>query len=132
VVDPERGTVQTVAYYRTLDEDATVRHYFRHHDEEGGLPYIEAVPDRGELIVVRQAELMSAGQLHRYDWAAGHRRPANSAGSGADVIITDIGTCPPRHHGMSTACPDQAGPPGSTSSAGPRRACTRSTHPLTR
>ncbi|MFD3733116.1 hypothetical protein [Streptomyces sp. NPDC058632] len=29
---------------------------------------IEAVPDRGELIVTKQAELTSTGRLHRYDW----------------------------------------------------------------
>ncbi|MFB7200454.1 MULTISPECIES: hypothetical protein [unclassified Streptomyces] len=30
--------------------------------------YVEAAPDRGELIVIKQAELTSAGQLHRYGW----------------------------------------------------------------
>ncbi|WP_455354661.1 hypothetical protein [Streptomyces sp. SYSU K217416] len=29
---------------------------------------IEAVPDGGELIVVKQAELTPAGALHRYSW----------------------------------------------------------------
>ncbi|MDN3054746.1 MULTISPECIES: hypothetical protein [Streptomyces] len=26
------------------------------------------MPERGELIVIKQAELTSAGQLHRYSW----------------------------------------------------------------
>jgi hypothetical protein len=30
--------------------------------------HIEAVRDRGELIVIKQAELTSAGRLHRYSW----------------------------------------------------------------
>jgi hypothetical protein len=30
--------------------------------------YIEAVPGRGELSVIKQAELTSDGQLHRYSW----------------------------------------------------------------
>ncbi|MER6343096.1 hypothetical protein ACWC10_08845 [Streptomyces sp. NPDC001595] len=30
--------------------------------------YFEAVPDLGELIAVKQAELTSAGQLHRCGW----------------------------------------------------------------
>ena len=47
---------------------ATLRHHFRHADEEGGLWYIEAVPDRGEFIVIKQAEFTSAGQLRRYSW----------------------------------------------------------------
>jgi hypothetical protein len=68
VVDLERIRAETLAYFRALDENATLRHHFRHADEEGGLWYIEAVPDRGELIVVKQAELTSAGQLHRYSW----------------------------------------------------------------
>ena len=68
MVDLERITAETVAYYRALDEDATLRHHFRHADEEGSFWYIEAVPDRGELIVIKQAELTSAGQLHRYSW----------------------------------------------------------------
>jgi hypothetical protein len=67
VVDLER-IAQIVAYYRALDEGATLRRHFRHADEEGGLWYIEAVPDRGELTVIKQAELTSAGQLHRYSW----------------------------------------------------------------
>ncbi|QTD99124.1 hypothetical protein S1361_17370 [Streptomyces cyanogenus] len=57
-----------MAYYRALDEGATLRSHFRHADEEGGLWYIEAVPDRSELIVIKQAELTSAGELHRYSW----------------------------------------------------------------
>nr|WP_202432663.1 hypothetical protein [Streptomyces sp. SID7804] len=64
----ERIKAETVAYFRALDEAATQRHHFRHADEEGGLWYIEAVPDRGELVVVKQAELTSAGQLRRYSW----------------------------------------------------------------
>ncbi|WP_063765723.1 MULTISPECIES: hypothetical protein [Streptomyces] len=42
--------------------------HFGHADEEGRLRYIEAVPDCGELIVIKQAELTAAGQLHRYSW----------------------------------------------------------------
>jgi hypothetical protein len=68
VVDVERIKAETVAYFRALDEKATQRHHFRHADEDGGLWYFEAVPDRGELIAVRQAELTSAGHLHRYSW----------------------------------------------------------------
>jgi hypothetical protein len=68
VVDLERIRAETVAYIRALDESATLRHHFRHVDEEGGLWYIEAVPDRGELVVIKQAELTTAGQLHRYGW----------------------------------------------------------------
>ncbi|MEU9351599.1 hypothetical protein AB0D65_11435 [Streptomyces griseoloalbus] len=48
MVDLERVRAETVAYFRALDENATLRHHFRHADEEGGLWYIEAVPDRGE------------------------------------------------------------------------------------
>ncbi|MFJ3807184.1 hypothetical protein ACIPWE_12620 [Streptomyces sp. NPDC090073] len=55
-------------HFRELDEAATQRQHFRHADEGGGLWYIEAVPDRGELVVIKQAELTSAGQLHRYCW----------------------------------------------------------------
>lgn len=66
VVDLERIAAEIMAYLRALDESATLRHHFRHADEEGGLWYIEAVPDRGELIVIKQAELTSAGQVHRY------------------------------------------------------------------
>ncbi|MFC8962828.1 hypothetical protein [Streptomyces sp. NPDC057094] len=68
MVDLERINAEAVAYFRALDENATLRHHFHHADEEGGLWYIEAVPDRGELIVIKQAELTSAGQLHRYSW----------------------------------------------------------------
>ncbi|MGJ3561231.1 hypothetical protein ACR6C2_35065 [Streptomyces sp. INA 01156] len=57
MVDLERINAETVAYFRALDENATLRHHFRHADEEGGLWYIEAVPERGELIVIKQAEL---------------------------------------------------------------------------
>ncbi|MER6152018.1 hypothetical protein [Streptomyces hirsutus] len=68
MADLERIAAETTAYYRALDEGATLRHHFRHADEEGGLWYIEAVADRGELIVIKQAELTSVGQLHRYSW----------------------------------------------------------------
>jgi CRISPR/Cas system CMR subunit Cmr4 (Cas7 group RAMP superfamily) len=68
VVDLERIAAEITAYYRALEESATLRRHFRHVDEEGGLWYIEAVPDRGELIVIKQAELTAAGQLHRYCW----------------------------------------------------------------
>ncbi|MGW2713701.1 hypothetical protein ACWC4J_32710 [Streptomyces sp. NPDC001356] len=68
MVNLEGIAAEIMAYYRALDESATLRHHFRHADEEGGLWYIEAVPDRGELIVIKQAELTSAGQLRRYSW----------------------------------------------------------------
>ena len=68
MVDLERLKAETVAYFRALDENATLRRHFHYADEEGGLWYIEAVPDRGKLIVIAQAELTSAGQLHRYSW----------------------------------------------------------------
>ena len=68
VVDLERINAETVAYFRALDEAATQRYHFRHADDEGGLWYIEAVPDRGELVAIKQAEMTSAGQLHRYSW----------------------------------------------------------------
>jgi hypothetical protein len=68
VVDLERIRAETVAHFQALDENATLRHHFRHADEEGGLWYIEAVPDRGELVAIKQAELTSAGRLHRYSW----------------------------------------------------------------
>jgi hypothetical protein len=68
VSDLERIAAEITAYYRALDEGATLRRYFRHADEEGGLWYIEAVPDRGELVAIKQAEFTSAGQLHRYSW----------------------------------------------------------------
>ncbi|MFD3732960.1 hypothetical protein [Streptomyces sp. NPDC058632] len=68
MADLERITAEIMAYYRALDEGATLRHHFRHADEEGGLWYIEAVPDRSELIAIKQAELTSASQLHRYSW----------------------------------------------------------------
>ncbi|WP_432182517.1 hypothetical protein [Streptomyces sp. NBC_00063] len=66
MVDPERIKAETVAYFRALDENATLRHHFRHADEEGGLWWIEAVADCGELIAIKQAKPTSAGQLHRY------------------------------------------------------------------
>ena len=68
VVDLERIKAETAAYFRALDEHATLRRHFRHADEEGGMWYLEAVPDRSELIVIKQAELTSAGQLRRYSW----------------------------------------------------------------
>ncbi|GGV80511.1 hypothetical protein [Streptomyces massasporeus] len=68
MVDLERIKAETVAYIRALDENATLRRHFRHADEEGGLWYIEAVPVRSEFVVIKQAELTSAGQLHRYSW----------------------------------------------------------------
>ncbi|WP_256725992.1 hypothetical protein [Streptomyces sp. IMTB 2501] len=68
MVDLERVKAETVAYYRALDQDAILRNHFRHTDEEGGLWYFEAVTDRGELIVIKQVELTSAGQRHRYSW----------------------------------------------------------------
>ncbi|MFS4095841.1 hypothetical protein [Streptomyces sp. AF1A] len=43
-------------------QSATLRHHFRHADEDGGLWDVEAVPDHGELIVIKQAELTSAGR----------------------------------------------------------------------
>jgi hypothetical protein len=43
-----------------------LRHHFRHSGEDGGLWYFEAVPDRGELVAIKQAELTPAGQLHRF------------------------------------------------------------------
>ncbi|WP_229818334.1 hypothetical protein [Streptomyces chromofuscus] len=68
MVDLERIRAESMAYFRSLDEGATLRHHFRHADEEGGLWYFGAVPDRGELIVIKQAELTPAGRLHRYSW----------------------------------------------------------------
>ncbi|WP_329598261.1 hypothetical protein OIE43_24400 [Streptomyces pseudovenezuelae] len=68
MTDLGRIATEIMAYFRALDEGATLRHYFRHADDEGGLWYVEAVPDRGELIVIKQAELTSAGRLHRYSW----------------------------------------------------------------
>lgn len=68
VDDLERNAAAIMEYYRAIDKGATLRHYFRHADEEGGLWYLEAVPDRGELIVIKQAELTAAGRLYRYSW----------------------------------------------------------------
>ncbi|RDG38949.1 hypothetical protein [Streptomyces corynorhini] len=68
MTDLERIRAERVAYFRALDESATVRHHFHHADEDGGLWYFEAVADQGELTVIKQAELTPAGQLHRYDW----------------------------------------------------------------
>ncbi|MFZ4236492.1 hypothetical protein ACOZGD_15090 [Streptomyces murinus] len=68
MVDLERIKAETVAYFRALDEAATLRHHFCHADEDGGLWYFEAVPGRGELIAIKQAELTPTGQLHRYSW----------------------------------------------------------------
>ncbi|MER0240653.1 hypothetical protein AAHZ94_01145 [Streptomyces sp. HSW2009] len=67
--DLQRIRAERTAYYRALDEGAAIRHHFHHADEDGGLWYFQAVPDRGELVVVKQAELTPAGHLHRYDWA---------------------------------------------------------------
>ncbi|MEU8520640.1 hypothetical protein [Streptomyces sp. NPDC048577] len=66
MIDLDRVRAASVAYFRSLDEGATLRHHFRHADEEGGLWYFEAVPDRGELVAIKQAELTPAGRLHRY------------------------------------------------------------------
>ncbi|CAM5331027.1 hypothetical protein SALBM311S_07657 [Streptomyces alboniger] len=68
MVDLERIKAETLAYFRALDENATQRHRFCHADEEGGLWYFEAVPDRGELIAIKQVELTPAGRLHWYSW----------------------------------------------------------------
>ncbi|MCX5170100.1 hypothetical protein [Streptomyces antibioticus] len=68
MVDPERIRAETVAYFRALDENAILRHHFRHVDEEGGLWWFEAVADRGKLVAVKQAELTPAGRLHQYNW----------------------------------------------------------------
>ncbi|MFI6485944.1 hypothetical protein [Streptomyces sp. NPDC050564] len=67
VVHEER-IAEIAAYYQALDEGATLRHHFCHADEEEGFWYIEAAPDRGNLIVIKQAELTSADQLHQYSW----------------------------------------------------------------
>ncbi|MEW1551027.1 hypothetical protein [Streptomyces tsukubensis] len=66
MVDLECIKAETAAYFRALDETAVLRHHFRHADDEGGLWYFETVPEHGELIVVKQAELTSVGRLHRY------------------------------------------------------------------
>ncbi|MFD5124544.1 hypothetical protein [Streptomyces sp. NPDC058385] len=68
MVDPERIKAETVAYFRALDENATLRHQLHHADDEGGLWWIEAARDCGELIAIKQAKPTSAGQLHRYSW----------------------------------------------------------------
>ncbi|MFF6897620.1 hypothetical protein [Streptomyces hydrogenans] len=68
MADLEQIKAERVAYFRSLEEGATLRHHFRHRDEEGGLWYFEAVPDRGELVAIKQAELTLAGRLHRYSW----------------------------------------------------------------
>lgn len=68
VADLERIAAEIAAYYRALEEGATLRRHFHHADEENGLWYVEAVPDCGKLIVIKQAELTAAGQLHRYSW----------------------------------------------------------------
>ncbi|MET9046734.1 hypothetical protein ABZX34_28420 [Streptomyces sp. NPDC004362] len=52
----ERSAAAIMEYDPAIDKGATLRHYFRHADEEGGLWYLEAVPDRGELILIKQAE----------------------------------------------------------------------------
>ncbi|MFJ6565737.1 hypothetical protein ACIQMV_39095 [Streptomyces sp. NPDC091412] len=61
MVDLERIKAERVAYFRALDEGATLRHHFRGTDEEGGLWFFEAVPSCGELIAIKQAELTPAG-----------------------------------------------------------------------
>ncbi|MFE3827199.1 hypothetical protein [Streptomyces sp. NPDC059092] len=68
MIDLERIRAERVAYFRALDESATLRHHFRHADEDGGLRYFEADPDRGKLTVIKRAELTPASQLHRYSW----------------------------------------------------------------
>ncbi|MEU7058529.1 hypothetical protein [Streptomyces sp. NPDC046197] len=44
MVDLEGIAAEIMAYLRALDKSATLRHHFRHADEEGGLWCIEAVP----------------------------------------------------------------------------------------
>ncbi|AZK93902.1 MULTISPECIES: hypothetical protein [Streptomyces] len=68
MVNLERIKAETATYFRVLDETAILRHHFRHADDEGSLWYFENVPEHGELIVIKQAELTSAGRLHRYCW----------------------------------------------------------------
>ncbi|MFZ3569911.1 hypothetical protein ACOKM5_23170 [Streptomyces sp. BH097] len=68
MADLERIEAEVVAYFRSLDEAATSRCHYRFADEEGGMWYLEVVPDRGELAVIKQAELTSEGRLHRYSW----------------------------------------------------------------
>ncbi|MGW1837707.1 hypothetical protein [Streptomyces sp. NPDC002067] len=65
---PAHRMAEISAYYRALDEGAAVRHHFRHADEDGGVWYFEAVPDGGELAVVKQIEFTPAGTRHRYAW----------------------------------------------------------------
>lgn len=43
-------------------------HHFRHADEEGGFWYIEAVPDRGGLIVIKRAEITRDSPLDLARW----------------------------------------------------------------
>ncbi|MDH6229084.1 MULTISPECIES: hypothetical protein [Streptomyces] len=66
--DLEHIRARSMAYFRALDENVTVRYHFRHADEEGGVWYFEAVPDGGELVAVKQVELTPAGHPHRYSW----------------------------------------------------------------
>ncbi|WP_129289933.1 hypothetical protein [Streptomyces sp. N1] len=66
--DARRAWSRTVAYFRSLDEHATHRHHFRHTDEDGNHWYFEAVPDRDELVVIKQAEVTGSGRLLRYSW----------------------------------------------------------------
>jgi hypothetical protein len=68
VADPERIKAEVVSYYRGLDEAATLRCHFRGADDAGGLWYFEVVPVGSKLTVIKQAELTSAGTLHRYSW----------------------------------------------------------------
>ncbi|MGW5210565.1 hypothetical protein ACWEQO_04930 [Streptomyces sp. NPDC004051] len=81
--DLERIRAESVASFRALDENATPRRHFHHADEEDGLWYIEAVPDRGEWVVIKQAELTSAGRFHRY----GREHPEDEHGGLTDRAI---------------------------------------------
>lgn len=83
VDDLERIRAESVASFRALDENATPRRHFHHADEEDGLWYIEAVPDRGEWVVIKQAELTSAGRFHRY----GREHPEDEHGGLTDRAI---------------------------------------------
>ncbi|WP_367128966.1 hypothetical protein [Saccharothrix sp. HUAS TT1] len=62
-----------VAWYRLLEESDRPRSYFEFEDldgwvDEGARALYEAVEHDGELIVIRQIELPSAGGVHRYSW----------------------------------------------------------------
>ncbi|MGJ5826316.1 hypothetical protein [Streptomyces ossamyceticus] len=45
-----------------------MRHHFRYVDEEGGLWHFEAVPHRGDWIVIKQAEQTQSDRRRRYWW----------------------------------------------------------------